>query len=369
MADKVKQHYVPQFYLRGFSSNKHSINTFILSSEKFIENASIKNMCQKDNFYGEDKVVENFLHTKIENKAAIILRNIKSKRKFLDIMEETEDWILLLQFLLLSEVRNLKSADSINNYVDYIYKTMIKGNSEFRAELKEKEIDIDSFKISWKTPVNEAIGWALDGYPLISDLQTVLIFEKSGARKFITSDNPLVRYNSLYLSNNYVGAYGLTTRGLLLFYPISDDICILLYDDAVYDIPGAEEGILALEKASDIDRLNELFYLNAYNNVFLNQSVKPSYIEGLSYKNKKYEKMRNLENEINTYNVLDNNRKKITYMAHNRVKKKLKFNWLQLNEYAYHLRMPPHLGGIHRDENSFIEEELIRQRDEYKRYK
>ncbi|MEH7000886.1 DUF4238 domain-containing protein [Priestia megaterium] len=358
MGQKNRQHYVPKFYLRNFSDTERSINTYNLANEKYINNASIKDMCQKNNFYGADKKMETFLDKEIERKASVIITNILKKNKF--PYQNVEDYVHLFSFLLVSEARNLKSADSSDQMVDYISKIFLQGNPEFR----ESGIDLDSYKIGYKEPANEMIKMALESVPNVVDLEPLLIIvEKTGARKFITSDNPLIRYNSFYLRNNYPGGFGYLTRGLQLFFPVSYDKCILFYDSYVYDIPNAHENVLVLDRARDVDQLNELFYLNAYNNIFFNQKTKESYIEKIHYKNKKNQNIRDLEKEIKTFKEGNSNNAIINF-THNRVSKKIDFSWLKYTEYSKQLTIPAHMGGINRLESPFIRETVERQKRE-----
>ena len=51
MADYKNQHYIPQFYLRGFSSNEKQISLFNFKRQKFVDGASIADQCSKKDFY------------------------------------------------------------------------------------------------------------------------------------------------------------------------------------------------------------------------------------------------------------------------------------------------------------------------------
>ncbi|WP_425516290.1 DUF4238 domain-containing protein [Caldifermentibacillus hisashii] len=109
-----------------------------------------------------------------------------------------------------------------------------------------------------------------------------------------------------------------------LFFPISPDMCILLYDSKVYDIPNEENNILFINRAREVDYLNELFFQNAYNNVFFNNRVKEEYIKQIYLKSKKIPNISDLEREVQVFNSIDNNSQLIGY-TNNRVTKKLNF--------------------------------------------
>nr|WP_252240478.1 DUF4238 domain-containing protein [Cytobacillus solani] len=272
--------------------------------------------------------------------------------------KDDDKYYHLVLFLLVSEGRNLKLADSTNHMADFMAKEMLKVHPDF------KDMDLDAFKIELSQPASLNLEAAMKGLPLVVDLEPILIVEQTGARKFITSDNPLVRYNSFYLSKNYPRGFGYITRGLQLFFPISPRTCILLYDSVAYDIPEKRNGILTLKKARDVDLLNELFYLNAYNNVFFNQTTKKDYIEGIHYKNSRTPKINDLEREIVSYNSTDSNSKLIA-MSPNKVNKKINFPWIKNSDYTNSLKIPAHMGGLNRMESPFIRKFLEQEKKKY----
>lgn len=353
MGEKSRQHYVPKFYLRNFSNSKKAIDTFNISNSKYIPNASIKDMCQKNNFYGSDKEVENFLNEDVESPASPVIKNMIDH---FELPKTEVDYITLVKFILVSETRNLRAADSTNNMVDYFAKTLIKNHPEFKDDL-----DLDKFTISWNEPVNHLIDFAIESIPLVLDLEPILLVEKTGARRFLTSDNPVVRYNSLYMLKKYNRGFGYATRGLQLFLPISPHVCLLLYDKLAYDIPGVKNNMLTLTRAKDVDQLNEFFYLNAYNNIFFNQTTKESYIESLHKKNSHKPKISEFEREISTVKSINSESEFIT-ISHNKVAKHFRFPWLRVSRFANNLKFPSHMGGLNRMEYHKIRE-LIRTRN------
>ena len=48
MGNHKNQHFVLQFYLKGFSSDRKTIGTLILSSKKFVKDSAIKDQCSKN---------------------------------------------------------------------------------------------------------------------------------------------------------------------------------------------------------------------------------------------------------------------------------------------------------------------------------
>ncbi|MFK9092455.1 hypothetical protein [Bacillus salipaludis] len=79
-------------------------------------------------------------------------------------------------FLLVSEARNLKIAESTNNFVDFMPKSMLRVHPDF------KDMDLDAFKIELNQPSNWNIEAAIDATPNVLDLEPILIVEQTGAR-------------------------------------------------------------------------------------------------------------------------------------------------------------------------------------------
>lgn len=348
-ANKNRQHYVPKFYLRNFSDSEKGIGSFNITNAKYIEHASIRNMCQKNNFYGSDNEVEDFLSDNIEGKAASIIKQILKTNS---IPEDPADYMHLLLFILVTESRNVKMSDSVDKMADFLSKVALSMNTEF------EDVELDSFKVSLNNGVLMMIETAMKLTPTIADLEAVVITEKSNARKFLVSDNPVIRYNHLQLSKNYPGGFGLSTRGLMLFFPLSHEKCLMLYDGKVYNIPRLEGNELILNTAKDIDIINQLIYLNSYNNVFAHQKIKEGYLRDLHRNNFSVPKMSDLEREATKVKILNLEGDAI-YFSPNKVTKLLRFSWLNYTEYGKRLMMPKHMGGILREESLFLSKNVF----------
>lgn len=269
--EKVSHHYVPQFYLRYFSANSKSVGLFIIEKNKYIKEASIKKQACKDHLYGEDDSIEN-MFMELESHASVCIRRIIETRRIPD--RTSPDYEILLFFILMSEGRNLKSADSANNLTDVLMKQIMKMDKSHNFSREE----IEEITLSMDIPNLMTLQATAKSYQVLFDLKCVLIVNKTD-RQFITSDNPLVRYNQMYVLRNYrLRGYGLGTMGLQLFFPISPKLCICIFDDVMYEYEKNNEGNIEVAKSKHIDEINRLIYLNSYKNLFFNNSVKESYM-------------------------------------------------------------------------------------------
>jgi hypothetical protein len=61
VAEHKSQHFVPQHYLRAFSTDGRSVRICHLGSGRVVPNASIKDQSCRDYFYGKDRRIEHAL--------------------------------------------------------------------------------------------------------------------------------------------------------------------------------------------------------------------------------------------------------------------------------------------------------------------
>lgn len=327
---KVSNHYVPQFYLRNFSQNSKSIGLYLVKKRKYIEHASIKNQACKDYLYGKDGKIEDwFMEIEKETSSIIssIIDNNKLPSKFSD------DYKILLKFMLLAEARNLKTADSQNNLIN----TLVKNMAEMDPKINNDQIK--NLDVKQSIPNLYSIQAAVNIYPILFDLKSTLLISEND-RKFFTSDNPLIRYNLMYIKRDYsMRGYGLGNVGVQLFFPISPRLCILIFDDKVYNYK-EDNGKIHINRGKYMDELNRLFYLNSYNNIFFSQNTLKSYIIRLS--NKIEHENNSLETECKVFG--DKTNKLIGYFT-NQVNKRIKLPFLKVKTRFMNMNLPPHMGG------------------------
>lgn len=256
MGKPRSHHFVPQFYLRRFSDDGRSIRILNKSSDRIIEGASIKGQCAVDNFHGWHELAESTLATIEGACAASIDRLIRSTSP---PAPNTTDYSNLLLFVALQSERTVQSADVSNLLTDKLAKMMVEGRPEF------DDIDLDKFVIKEKFPVAMPIAVALEAFDYLRTLE-MKILTAGGEWGFVTSDNPVVRYNASRADVWWEGVTGLDCEGLQIFLPLSRKICLYLFDPASYPAPAnTPTRVLGLE---DTLKINALTILNSGRNVY-----------------------------------------------------------------------------------------------------
>ncbi|MBN1364420.1 MAG: DUF4238 domain-containing protein [Syntrophaceae bacterium] len=256
-----KHHYVPKFYLKRFTDNSKSINIFNIPSLRIIENASLKNECYKDYFYGEDLKFEKALSI-LEGKTAKVLQDISISNKLPPF--PSPQYIVLLINVIMQEARTKFAADQIDELVDKNMKHLLEIQNGITQD------DLSKIKIGLKKPARMAVSVAAQCHLMAMDLKCKLLTIGSN-REFITSDNPVVYYNQYLEYRTFASNTGIASKGLEIFYPIDHKHLIVYYDADVYIVGNKKDKVIKLKKRRDIEMLNKLQYVNAGSNIYFHE--------------------------------------------------------------------------------------------------
>lgn len=323
MVEKNNHHFVPQFYLKKFSNNNKSVGMYLFRDNKYIVHGSIKDNAYRKHLYGEDTEIEDALAT-YEGKWQSIISNI-IQTKSINMSEE--DYYLLLSFILVSEARTAMVADHNNKEINVLADIACKMKHN-----KNNPIDIE-YEIPNLVPMQIAI----EATPILLDLDAVLIINESN-RGFITSDNPVVRYNQFFIHRNYFLNHGLGHMGIQIFLPLNPEICLCIYDSVMYS--NVTDSVIKIKSGSQINELNKLFLQNAYETIFFNNSMKESFIKSLA-------KYRTNKDKTDVP-VLGGKNGFLIASCHPSVKERIKLDFFKINPGLINCTLPNHMGGPQR---------------------
>ena len=253
-----KQHYVPRFYLKGFSLDGKSINIWNLQRRLKIHSANLKNQCSKDYFYSKQLDVEEALG-KIEGEMAKILKIVK-KCRVLPPLGSLEHFVIVL-YVLMQYGRTKYSADAANEMHDKVMKHLLRPMAEARG------ISIDEVMIGIEDVPRYSLAQFTLGYPLLLDLDYTLLTNNTVV-EFVTSDNPVVFYNQLFSFRNFGSNTGLAEKGLQIFFPIGPKDVLLFCDANVYTIGKRSRRIVEVKNPKDIYEINTLQMCSASSNLY-----------------------------------------------------------------------------------------------------
>lgn len=340
MAEKKSQHFVPQMYFRNFSENGRSIGGYVLSSRKFVSNMAISGICQRDYLYGNDLQIENWF-SELEKKWAPLLRKI-IRQGNLDITNS--EWTLLLEFLYLCDARTGFTADISDDFTTKIFQVYAlakrdHGDTDFSEYTDEQ---IHNMRIGMNIPNAAPLRMMDKALWLFADLVPALIYNTT-SRPFITSDNPVVKYNYLFTTRKYHCNYGYGHLGILFFLPISPKYCLMIYDPNTYKILSFDN-VITINASDQIIELNKLFAMNAKSAVYFQNSAREWVIDGYTYGIQDTSQVFNnhvLQNENGDYIVQFSSYSNFKYY---------KLSFLEINSHVLEMQFPKHLGGPLRPE-------------------
>ncbi len=266
---KDRHHYVPRLYLRAFGSTPRQIHLYNLARRQAIANVSLRDQCYGHHLYGKTDEVEDALG-ELERHFGPLLKEIVNGSRLPEYRSD-EYWLLII-FVALQMVRTKRAAESVDVGFDRLMKQALKGTSV------GKDMDLDSVRIGSENPATFSLGLVPATTEAISDLRMHLICARAD-QIFITSDNPVFKYNQYVQGIKGMGVTGNLCRGLQLFLPLSPKHLLMLYDETVYSVGAQKSPTLTQDLPdADIATLNSLQIHSAAETVYFNDWAKAPYV-------------------------------------------------------------------------------------------
>lgn len=255
MASNKNQHYVPRCYLRAFTEHGEGvrINLFNTDRRRVIPLVSARQQCSRDYFYGSDAELEAAIQL-LERSYAEVLRLVTQDSYVLT----DEDSDLLRRFWLFqylrTEAASQRSVEVLNAATD----AMEISGAEYRAEIKRA--------------VLHAMRTFAEHMDIMDDMSTCLVRNESRA-PFITSDDPAILSNRLYLESlPHLGkSFGLRQSGNIMVLPLTPSILFLGFDRNIYTVRD-RKGWCSLKAADDARAYNQHQMLNCRANLLFREN-------------------------------------------------------------------------------------------------
>jgi hypothetical protein len=268
-----EQHYVPKFFLRRFSmqNDGKTIGVFNKSKRTCVFTAPLRSQACRPYFYGKDDKLESTFAA-MEGLAAELLRKI-STQSWLP-KPDTSDWGTLLVFILSSEVRTPTYTRTAIDMGQNLYDSTFTDQAVLQKNIGE-------LKLTQEQAIELSVSMIRGGFFACYDLKAILLKNET-KQPFITSDNPVVKYNQyLEKRKQHGGITGYIQIGLQIFLPIDSCTMILLYDPWVYKVGGKREEIIRLQNVADINALNLLSVVNSGKVLYFSNVITESYLNNL----------------------------------------------------------------------------------------
>ncbi|GFZ79861.1 hypothetical protein GCM10011531_07250 [Aquaticitalea lipolytica] len=274
--------------MRFFSSrdNPNLIKVCIKDSVKIIPNADLNGQAQEKYFYGKDLERENWFGN-IEDKTSNVLKKVVKTKQL--PKDKSDDYYWIWLFMLLQAYRTRANADEFNEMVDSSLKTAMKFEKKF------EDFEFDNYSFAHDDAIEISLDILLKSLPMLLDMQIKLLKNDTN-KELITSDNPISKYNQFLESRKFpYGHTGIMSKGLQIFYPLSPDLLLTMYDPRVYKVGNKKQFSNILMNAKDIEFLNILTCLHSNKSVFSSEKVSDFQLEQILEKSKKYQDQKELK--------------------------------------------------------------------------
>jgi hypothetical protein len=260
MPPNKRQHTVPKFYLRLFSSDPQGkvICVFNIPTGRYISGASLGKQAYADYFYGKDRDIEDALGA-MEGQAARIIAGVQQDRRMPEVT--TKEYKRLLEFILYLRLRTTYAAECISELTEKFGKAI---HSRFEASTEL----LDNIKNEWSYPSQVCLAAIPEHVLLAEDLACRLLINATHM-SFVTSDNPVVFYNQLMEKKKAPGSCAaISWKGLQIFVPLTEQHYLAYYDPVVYDMGASGPIEITLSEPNDVMALNKLQFINANENIY-----------------------------------------------------------------------------------------------------
>jgi hypothetical protein len=250
-----KQHFVPQFLLRHFSSDckRRLISLFYLPESKVIRGVSIRDQAYRKNLYGSDQDLEEYFRM-VETKVSVIVDRIISAE---NINLTPDEDMMLKHFVSLQINRTPEQISEMQSQFDKEIKIVLRHDPRVKNHLKH----LKDLTIKVTSPYHFMFAIAFNVTPALFDLKVTLL-KNSSEEEILIGQHPAVVTNPfLYLKKWPGPLQGVASKGALILLPISPQHVLALYDRKRYGRPGRLS-------AKDVDKINTLQFCYATDCVY-----------------------------------------------------------------------------------------------------
>jgi len=327
MVEDKNQHYVPQFYFRFFSNDGVNISIFNINNKNHFV-GPFKKQSSKDYFYFKGKELEEaFGRLETSQKEAINkLITLKSFKKI-----SKEEYIEILRFITFQNSRTNYAKRAANEATQYLVREYVKPkmlqDEKLTKEIKKEDIE----KVDLTFPADHliSINCGIQAPILIRDLIPTLLVNKTNS-DFIFSDNPIIFYNLFFHKDTFHSHIGFQSPGLIIFCPISKDLCLLLYDSKFYNVDKTKENLLEINKLKDIENINKLQLHRCDKNIYYVNSNKKEEIDKLFSEFSKNNKKNQSITKLEKLKVINKPNSEILMMGERNINEEINFSFLKI---------------------------------------
>ena len=174
-------------------------------------------------------------------------------------------------------LRTLKAGNDIQDKIKSGTKELFSVMSKTNPKFKDVLAKLDN-------PVIEGLVMAEKGLPLLEYLDCKILINQTTI-PFITSDNPVAKYNQFVEVKNVQGGIGWAVKGFQIFFPLSPGVMLVLFDRFVYNYGTKKQLQILLTSEEDINQLNVLQYFSCKSQLFFGNGISERSLKEIVKKN------------------------------------------------------------------------------------
>lgn len=264
----------------SYCGNRKQIGLYNSKIDLFRPLAKLKSQGYKKYLYGEDLQIETMLGEQ-ENRLAQLLQIVSQGK--VNLSQGSEQVKDLIYFTILADFRNPAKAEEIEASNTALIKEAIK-------ELDDKQLKALVDKLKINNTMYYSLSHIQDALITISDLK-IKILNNNTEKPFVTSDNPVVKYNKFLEGlKSLRPSIGLGAMGLIILYPLSPKYCLVLYDSKTYKVGNRRDNVVVINDDRFIFEVNSLQSIYSDKNIYFNELISEKYAKALHNRIRNFEK-------------------------------------------------------------------------------
>jgi len=282
MAAKKNQHYVPQYYFRYFNDKQKFISLLLVNNKKIINRCSIADQSSLPYFYGDSDVEDKICI--IENSNRIALNKLLDEKKIDKQLKNEIIECILFQYSRTAKSRQLMKSTWQTVEAFYNFHDNVANEDDAKKWLKQNVLE--NFEVNEKQWHLRQLSMLKNASWQLNDLDYFILNNESEL-DFVFSDAPVVYLNPFMESFKEKGITGTLSKGLIVAYPISNKLLILLFESQVYNLLPLFGKSIDKNKILKVDTdvvkyFNYLQFLNAESCVYSNQKESLELLKDMS---------------------------------------------------------------------------------------
>jgi len=275
MSNIKNQHYVPRFYLKGFSNEKLRVWAFDKTTAKSFPSNS-GNLASENYFY-DDKEIDEIFGAKfiekslgdIEDRIAPLLTRLLDNfdnRKVFKIDKQTK--AQLCEYMSIQILRTKEHRQSILQMFTLMEQTLVE-----KSWLTQQQVKSLGFQMDPERAKSLQISHLLPGKSLKMELVNSLnahicvIYKNTTQTPFYASDHPIAK--RAHIINPVRSFSGYSSKGIEISFPLSSKYILVLCERSMFqNYEQYENEVLILNDPQNIIYYNSLQVRDSYRYVY-----------------------------------------------------------------------------------------------------